>query len=677
MYTLGIDIGGTFTDLVLFDEAKRSLTTTKVPSTPGDEAKAVFEGLQELGIDLGEIERIVHGMTVGTNAILQRKGARVALVSTSGFRDTIEIGRTRRMVPGSLFKIKFVRPKPLVPRHLRFEIGERMLYNGEVLRPVLEEEVRAVSERISAHGAEAVAVCFLHSYINGENERRAADLLRKYLPGVMISASSEVVPEYREFERFATTTLNCFIMPVMDHYLNKLAEGLRQRGYSKQIFIMSSNGGIISSELARKLPAKTILSGPVGGVNGGIFVGEKAGVRNIITYDMGGTSTDVCLISGLRPSLSTDTVLSGLPIKLPQIGVNTVGAGGGSIAWVDAGDILKVGPRSAGASPGPACYGVGGTEPTVTDANLILNRINRRVPLGGKVTLHPDLAKRAISRLTAVFPKLDEYQMAEGIIQIAVAKMIGSIREISLEKGHDPRDYILMPFGGAGPMHAIPIASGLGIKKCLVPRYPGNLSALGLLTSEIKYDYVKTNISPLRDLGWEELQSRFQELKDRGRRELESQGFAFGQLRFLLSLDLRYVGQAFEVNIPFLQESGSLDSLEADFHRIHGETYGHADRGRRLEVINLRLSTLAGVEKPEIVRYQSAGRSLEDAEIERRSVYFDGIFHDCPVYHRDLMPAGASFRGPGVIEDSGATTVVFPLWTASVDEWGNILMEEA
>ena len=471
-------------NLVLFDEEKKTLTTTKVPSTPGNEAKAVFEGLQELQINPGEIERIVHGMTVGTNAILQRKGAKVALVTTKGFRDTIEIGRQRRMVPGSLFNIKFIRPKPLVSRPLRFEVEERTLYNGEILQPVKEEEVRAVIDKIQEQGVESVAICFLHSYINASNEKRVEDLFKKHLPTVLVSLSSDVIPEYREFERFTTTTLNCFIMPVMDHYLSNLKEGLRTKGYPKEIFIMTSNGGIISSESARKLPARTILSGPAGGVNGGIFISRKAGFKNIITYDMGGTSTDVCLIRDLQPSISMDTVVAGLPIKLPQIAVNTVGAGGGSIAWVDVGDILKVGPQSAGAFPGPACYGTGGTEPCVTDANLVLNRINSRVLLGGKVPLHLDLAKQAISKLTDIFTKLNEYQMAEGIIQIAVAKMIGSIREISLEKGHDPRDYVLVPFGGAGPMHAIPIASGLGIKQCVVPRYPGNLSALGLLTSE-------------------------------------------------------------------------------------------------------------------------------------------------------------------------------------------------
>jgi N-methylhydantoinase A len=676
MYTLGVDIGGTFTDLVLFDEERKSLTTTKVPSTPGDEAKAVFEGLKELGINPEEILRIVHGMTVATNAILQRKGAKVALVTTRGFRDTIEIGRTRRMDPRSLFNIKFIRPKPLVPRSLRFEIGERTLYNGQVLHPVREEEVQEVSEKIRVQGVDVVAICFLHSYINNENERTAGKILKKYLPGILVSLSSEVVPEYREFERFTTTTLNCFVMPVMEHYLKNLKEGFKKQGYRKEIFIMASNGGVVSSDSARKFPATTLLSGPAGGVNGGIFVAEKSGLKNIITYDMGGTSTDVCLIRDFRPSISTERVISGLPIKLPQVGVNTVGAGGGSIAWVDIGEILKVGPQSAGAFPGPACYGSGGTEATVTDANVVLNRITSRIPLAGKVLLHPDLAKKAISKLTTTFKVSDEYRMAEGIIQIAVAKMIGSIREISLEKGHDPRDYIIMPFGGAGPMHAIPIASGLGIKKCLVPRYPGNLSALGLLISEIKYDFVKTRISPLKELEWNEIQSYFQVLKGQAKSHLEAQGFSSNGIRFLSSIDMRYIGQAFEVNIPVFLESGNLKTLEEDFHRIYEETYGHVHKAHSLEIVNFRLSVIAEVKKPPLARYQSPTQLLKEAEIERRSVYFEGEFYDCPIYHRDLLPQGISFSGPTIVEEPGATTVVFPSWKASIDEWGNILMEE-
>jgi len=677
MYTLGIDIGGTFTDLVLFDEEKKTLTTTKVPSTPGDEGQAVLEGLKELKLNLGEIRRIVHGMTVGTNAILQRKGASVALVATKGFRDTIEIGRTRRMVPGSLFNIKFVRPKSLVPRPLRFEIDERMLFDGKVLRPVREEEVREVAEKIRPLNVQAVAVCFLHSYINSENEKRAGELLSKYLPGALISLSSEVIPEYREFERFATTTLNCFILPVMDHYLKTLSENLKKQGYPRELFIMSSNGGILDSGSTRKSPVKTILSGPVGGVNGGLFIAEKAGLKNVITYDMGGTSTDVCLIREGHPSISHETVISGLPLKLPQVAVNTVGAGGGSIAWVDFGDIMKVGPQSAGANPGPACYGIGGTEPTVTDANLVLNRVNSRVPLGGKVKLFPELSRKAISKLTATFKNLNEHQMAEGIIQIVVAKMIGSIREISLEKGIDPRDYILMPFGGAGPMHAIPIATGLGIKKCLVPRYPGNFSALGLLTSEIKYDFVKTVISSLQEMGWNKIQSYFQDLKDQARSRMEAQGIPSGEVRFVSFIDMRYMGQAYEVSVPFSLDDGNLSVLEQDFHRIHEETYGHANKGRGIQAVNLRLSAIAEVKKPTLVRYESATRSLAEAETERRSVYFDGKFYDCPIYQRDLLPKAASFRGPCIVEEAGATTIVFPSWKASVDEWGNILLEES
>jgi len=676
MSILGIDMGGTFTDLVLFDEEKESLTAIKVPSTPEDEAKAVFESLDESGVNLTQIQRMVHGTTIGTNAILQRIGAKVSLITTKGFRDTLEIGRTRRMVPGSLFNIKFVRPQPLIPRSLRFEVRERTLYNGEILYPVSEADLKEVSKKIRDLGVEAVAICFLHSYTNQENEKRAGELLEQILPEIPISLSCEVVPEYREYERFSTTALNCFILPMMGRYLETLKKGLEKKGYLREILMMSSNGGVITSDSARKFPIKTILSGPVGGVKAGIFFAEAVGLKNIITYDMGGTSTDVCLIRDLEPSLSTETVLSGLPIKCPQVAVKTVGTGGGSIVWVDFDKTLKVGPRSAGAFPGPACYGFGGTEPTVTDANLILNRINPQRPLGGKISLHPHLAQKAISKLITKFQMRDEYQMAEGIIQMAAVKMVSAIREISLERGHDPRAYMLVAFGGAGPMHAIPIASGLGMRKCLVPRYPGHLSALGLLAAEIKYDFVKTIVSPLDGLGWHGIRSQYDLMKARAKSELKAQGFQSGDIYFISSMDMRYLGQAFEMDIPILPETAGLKILEEDFHRLYEETYGHVHKARALEVVNLRLSAVIKIKKPPLRHYQSPVQSVREAEDKRRRVYFDGEFWECPVYHRELLPQGSSLNGPCMLEESGATTVVFPSWKASVDEWGNILMEQ-
>ena len=524
MFIVGIDVGGTFTDLTAVDEATGRVVVTKVPSRPRHEADAVLAGLAALGIAARDVRRLVHGTTVGTNAVLERRGARVAVITTAGFRDLIEIGRTKRNIP-ALFVPTFVRPKPVVERKHRFEVTERLAADGRVLIALDPASVERALDAAVAADAEALAVCLLHAYLNPAHERTIADVAKGRCPGLAVSCSAEVVAEYREFERFSTTVLNAYLQPLMDRYLGNLEERLRATGYAHGVLTVASSGGMMTTETARRLPIKTIFSGPAGGVSQACFVGGAAGVRDLITYDMGGTSTDVCLVRDLAPLATSDAMVGAFPVKVPQIDMHTVGAGGGSIAWLDEDGSLQVGPRSAGATPGPAAYGLGGTEPTVTDANVVLGRIGVRRRLGGSIALDAARARTAVAGLAErMGGTLTVDALAEGIVRIAVARMTSAIREISIQRGHDPRDFTLVAFGGAGPMHALALADEIGIPRVLVPRHPGNFSALGLLASDIKHDEVRTRVGPLPER-WAQLAGLFAEMENGLRRQLELEGF--------------------------------------------------------------------------------------------------------------------------------------------------------
>ena len=595
MFIVGIDVGGTFTDLTAVDEATGRVVVTKVPSRPRHEADAVLAGLAALGIAARDVRRLVHGTTVGTNAVLERRGARVAVITTAGFRDLIEIGRTKRNIP-ALFVPTFVRPKPVVERKHRFEVAERLAADGRVLIALDPASVERALDAAVAADAEALAVCLLHAYLNPAHERTIADVAKGRCPGLAVSCSAEVVAEYREFERFSTTVLNAYLQPLMDRYLGNLEERLRATGYAHGVLTVASSGGMMTTETARRLPIKTIFSGPAGGVSQACFVGGAAGVRDLITYDMGGTSTDVCLVRDLAPLATSDAMVGAFPVKVPQIDMHTVGAGGGSIAWLDVDGSLQVGPRSAGATPGPAAYGLGGTEPTVTDANVVLGRIGVRRRLGGSIALDAARARTAVAGLAErMGGTLTVDALAEGIVRIAVARMTSAIREISIQRGHDPRDFTLVAFGGAGPMHALALADEIGIPRVLVPRHPGNFSALGLLASDIKHDEVRTRVGPLPER-WPQLAGLFAEMENGLRRQLELEGFDAGQQRVRRSLDLRYRSQAFELNLELGDEP--LAAVEAAFHQRHQAVYGHADPTAVIDLVNARLSAYGVVAKP-------------------------------------------------------------------------------
>ena len=669
MFIAGIDVGGTFTDVTAVDETTGRVVVTKVPSQARAEGAAVLAGLAALGIASADVRRLVHGTTVATNAVLERRGARVALITTAGFRDLIEIGRTKRNIP-ALFVPTFVRPKPVVERRHRFEVVERLAADGSVLVALDATSVDRALDGVVDAGAEAVAVCLLHAYLNPAHERIIADAVKGRSPDLPVSCSADVVPEYREFERFSTTVLNAYLQPLMDRYLSGLEVRLLATGYAHGVLTVGGSGGMMTTDTARRLPIRTILSGPAGGVSQACFVGAAAGVRSFITYDMGGTSTDVCLVHDLTPATTSDTMIGAFPVKAAQLDIHTVGAGGGSIAWLDVDASLQVGPRSARASPGPAAYGLGGTEPTVTDANVVLGRIGGARRLGGRIEIDPGAARAVVSDLAKrMGGGLSLEALAEGIVTIAVARMTSAIREISIQRGHDPRDFTLVAFGGAGPMHALALADEIGVPRVLVPRHPGNFSALGLLASDIKHDDVRTRVGPLREQ-LVVLDALFEEMTTASQRRLELEGFAPTEQRLVRSLDLRYRGQAFELNVA-IGDAIVVESIEGDFHRLHRATYGHADPDGVVELVNARLVAYGIVAKPAAEPHRGAAASDATPD-SRRPVWFGGASYDCPVREREQLAVGATVDGPAIVEEFGATTVVPPGWSGTVDEHGNL-----
>ena len=669
-FVVGVDVGGTFTDVTAVDTMSGDVRVGKVPSQPQNEAAAVLAGLEALAVDSRAVRRLVHGTTVGTNAILERRGARVALLTTAGFRDLIEIGRTKRNIP-ALFVPTFVRPRPVVDRPFRFEVDERVLADGSVLRPLDEGAAAPVLDAVAAAAPDAVAVCLLHAYANPVHERRLGELLARRLPAVPVSLSFDVVPEYREFERFSTTVLNAYLQPLMDRYLGELDKRLFASGYAYGVLTVGSSGGMMTVDTARRLPIRTVVSGPAGGVSQACFLAGHAGFSDFITYDMGGTSTDVCLVRGRTPATTTETEIGAFPVKVPQIDIHTVGAGGGSLAWLDVDGSLQVGPRSAGARPGPAAYGLGGREPTVTDANVVLGRMGTERALGGTICLDAARAREAAASLAGRLG-LGVEALADGIVRIAVARMTSSIREITIARGHDPRDFTLVAFGGAGPMHAALVADELAIPRVLVPRHPGNFSALGLLVSDVKHDDVRTRVGILRAQS-AAVASAVAEMETTAMERLAAEGFGVPAQRIETALDLRYLGQAFELPVALPPGPLDLPAIAREFHERHRATYGHADPGGEIELVNVRLTARGVVDKP--APHRPTGVGVGPGATASRAVWFGGRALSVAVLERDTLPAGTTLRGPAIIEEFGATTVVPPDWGVTIDGLGDLVLE--
>lgn len=667
MKVIGIDTGGTFTDLALFDTTEGSITIAKVPSTPDDPAIAVEQIINEISsANGGEGARVVHGTTVATNALLEEKGARLAIVTTKGFRDLLEIGRTRRASPG-LFDTKFVKARPLVPRIRRFEIDERILSDGTVLRPLDAAATSSLIVSLKEVAPDVVVICLINAYRNPVHEQALAETLGRHLNRAKFVVSSSIVSEFREFERLSSSVVNGFVLSKMEGYLNRLQGFVRQRNGS--FYVMGSNGGIMTAQTAAQQPFRTILSGPAGGVDGAILMCARAGVKDFITCDMGGTSTDVSLIRDLSPSTVTESMIAGMPLKTQQLDINTVGAGGGSIAWVDIDGALRVGPRSAGSAPGPVCYGRGGDEITVTDADFLLGRLGEASLLDGRMRVDRARTEAALERLAKAANYEDGNRLAEGVIRLVVARMVSAIREISIERGHDPREFILLPLGGAGPLHAAHIAEELGLKSVLVPLYPGNLSAFGLTGANLRYDYAHTLVANYDQQAHDEGARILDGHEEEARKQLAQDGFAAEKTRIERAIDLRYRGQAFELTTPF--EGATAEAVSERFEALYGQRYGFSRAGNQIEVVAVRL-TASGLVPPPDWRFDP---SKEAAPPRQRAVYSNGEWSDCAVYRRESLDAEATLEGPIVVEEYGSTTFVPQGWSLCVDAFGNLRLE--
>ncbi len=660
---LGVDIGGTFTDFVLIADGQ--LQVHKLPSTPDDHARAFLAGLDDLATT-ATAGPVVHGTTVATNALLERKGAKTALITTKGFKDVLEIGRQHRP---DLYALEPRRTPPLVPADLRFEVAERVDYQGAVLTPLDSSGLPEIIAALRREGVESVAVCLLFSFLHPQHEQAIVAAIHP--AGFSVSASHLILPEFREYERASTTTVNAYVSPVMERYLSNLQHQLPAE--LGPLRVMQSNGGTITAEAAKAVAARTVLSGPAAGVVGAAYMAGLSGYTDIISFDMGGTSTDVALVpSRLRET--TEATIGGLPVCLPMLDIHTVGAGGGSIARRDAGGALRVGPESAGADPGPACYGKG-EHVTVTDAHVVLGRILPEYFLGGRMTL--DAARAA--DLTAGLGEtldLDATKTANGIIQVANTSMEKAIRVISVERGFDPRRFTLVAFGGAGPLHACDLAEALGIPRVLVPLYPGVLSALGMQAADVMKDYSQTVMwqTPEQpdDAFLRQVATGFRELAARGWQEITDEGVPRQQVQVLTAMDMRYTGQSFELTIPF--EDLSTGDLTARFHATHSDRFGYSQPGEPVEIVNLRLKLIGRTQRPGLPKATPGPTDASEAVIDRRMVWFNEP-HQASIYDRARLHAGHTIAGPAVVTQLDTTTAVPPGWAARVDPIGNLVLE--
>ncbi|NYT26297.1 hydantoinase/oxoprolinase family protein [Alcaligenaceae bacterium] len=678
MYRVGVDVGGTFTDLVLVHGGDGTTRFHKVPSTPHDPSEAIARGISELignnGLQASDILHIGHGTTVATNLVIEGKGARCALVTTRGFRDVLDIGRQTR--PHN-FDYNVRKPEALAPRKWRKGVTERMAANGDVLVPLDEEEARRIALELKEEGVEAVAICLLHSYRNPAHEIRVGEILREILPDTYICLSSEVLPEFREYERFSTTMLNAKVGPRMEGYLGRFLQRVKAAGIVHEPFTIHSNGGLMSVEAVRRFPVRTCLSGPAAGVVGAAMVGRAIGRPNLVTFDVGGTSTDVSLIAGGEAMFSSSRSVAGYPVKTPMVDIHVIGAGGGSLAWLDDAGSLKVGPQSAGAVPGPVGYGQGGDRPTITDAQIALHRLNPVAVLDGKMPIFAPEAKHELKKQVADPLGLDLETAAEGIIRIANANMSRAIRSVSTERGYDLSEFALFAYGGAGPLHALDVARECGIPTVIIPPEPGNMCARGILLTDISFDFVGSEILLARPDTWSRIQRRFEQLRGSADQWLSEEEVVPENRSYQCFIDARYVGQNFEVQVPMEDlGEGSLALFEAGFHEAHKKEYGYNVPTRQIEIINCRMKAVGAVGKAPLAELEPGGGSRPDAE---RDIYF-GAGHGwmaSKVYRRVNLGPGAKLSGPAVVEEMSSTTVIRPGQSLEVDAYGNLIINIA
>jgi N-methylhydantoinase A len=673
---VGVDVGGTFTDLFFLDEATGRSWIGKVPSTRGREAEGFLNGVRKGAGELSSIGTVVHGTTVGTNALLERKGGKAGIIATEGFRDVLEMRRRDRPQTWGLWG-QF---EPVVPRERRVEVRERTLADGTVRAAVDAEEVIARARDLLARGAEAVAVTFINAYANPENERIAAEALKSIWPNPYVNISSEILPEIREFERTSTTALNAYLQPVVADYLNRLEADLAAQGFDGQVLIVQSNGGVMTVEMAKARPVRTALSGPAAGVIAAAHIATSAGFPNVVTGDVGGTSFDVSLIADGQTALAAQTAIDfGLVVRTPMIEITTIGAGGGSIASVDRSGILQVGPESAGAVPGPVCYGQGNERPTLTDANIVLGRINAERPIGGALTrLDTEAARLSIARHIGDPLGLDPIAAAEAIIRVANSRMAGAIRLVSIERGHNPRDFALMPFGGGGGLHAGALVKEVGLKAALIPPYPGVTSALGCVIADMRHDFVQTVNRLLAEIDLENFNAEISRMADEGGRLLDRSGVAFVSRDTVVACDMLYLGQTHTVAAPVIWQPGrtlNVDEIRAAFERRYREVYGRLLENIPIRVLNIHVAAVGRRPKLDLATLAPSGGSVALATQGVRQVYVDGAWREATVYARRELPVGAVVKAPAILEQQDTTILVEPELQARVDKLGNIVLE--
>ena len=680
-WRVGVDSGGTFTDICLVEADGGTIRVWKVPSTPDDPSRAIAGGVTE-GLEKSadasaeDVISFGHGTTVATNALIQHRGVKTGLITTDGFRDLLEIGRQRRP---HLYDLQCDKPALLVTRDLRKEVPERLRHDGRIEKPLDEDAVRAAARDLKAAGVQSVAVTFLYSYIDPQHEARVREILAEEFPEAFVTCSHEVAPEFREFERLSTAVVNAYLGPVMAKYIERLGPRLDEAGLKGPRHITQSNGGVMSFATARDHAVRTVLSGPATGVVGAMKVGALSGFPNIITFDMGGTSTDVALIENGRPKLAGEMEVHGYPLKTPMLDIHTVGAGGGSIAYLDAGGHLKVGPRSAGGAPGPVCYGLGNTEPTVTDANVVLQTLNPQYLLGGRMKIDQAKAKAAVSELAGRLG-LDVMATAQGIISVVTANMAKAIRLVSVQRGHDPREYTLVAFGGAGPLHSARLARELEIPRVLVPRNPGILCALGLLMTDLQTNYAQTRLMPvtLETLGT--MAEVFADLDRRAEAWFTAEGIPAKDRRTRRTIDMRYAGQNYELSVPMpdgLKGEALLANIRESFEQAHKQMYGYIAPEEPMQAVTFRIEATGAVRQAEIRAQPPATASLDSALMAKRDVWLAeaSSFVSCPVYDREKLGPGHRITGPAIVEQMDATTVILPGQTATVDPYLNIIVE--
>ena len=665
MYRVSADIGGTFTDIVVDDTENNSIKTIKVLSTPENPANAVFNGLNS-NLEIQNIDFIVHGTTVGLNAFLERKGSRVLLIMTKGVSDTYTIARGDRK---ELYNVRYTKPGTLVPRKDVFEVEERTMWDGSIKTKLNEDDLSNIAEIINKEDIKAVSICFLHSYVNPQHEIQSRNYLSKLIKeDVVISLSHEIAREWREYERASTAVMNSYIGPVTNNYLKSLQKQLEGSNYKKPLYIMQSNGGVIRAESALEQPVKTLLSGPVGGTIGGQALSKLIKRPNLICVDMGGTSFDMSLIINGKPSITNETEQEFIPLLIPLVDIHTIGAGGGSVAWLE-NEALRVGPRSAGASPGPACYGKGGQEPTVTDANLYLGRLGKESKLGGWMDLDLNASESVLKSLSEKL-NISSAELAEGILSIINAKMADAIRTITVKEGIDPREFSLVAFGGAGSMHAVWLAQELEINEIIVPNDPGTFSAWGMLQTDIRRDLTVNFYQNFQSLEKEKLLENFNKLKDEAITLLKSENVNENDMSFSLTADMRYIGQEYYVNVD-INEPFDLNEINNSFHKTYEKQYGHSTPEGPSEFINLRLIATGKIKKTDSVKSIEVDKTIKDS---KRKIIFNQKEYETKIYARQNIKINESFQGPAVIEESTATTVVPPNYSIVKDEFGNIII---